>query len=239
MGRKHDSFYFENFTMCADFACRAAHMLHDALKDFDPDDLEARLAEIHKAEHGADEKKHELMNVLAHAFITPIEREDIIQMSQNIDEITDKIEDVLLRIYCNNIREMRPDALELVDIVIRICEETKLMLGEFANFRHSKTLHTHIININNMEEEADRLFIASLRSLHTTCRNLRLPRKMRRRLRARRRHGRRRRNEKFVETGQKKSSRPRRTRGRFLQMINCTRRIINFVTLAPFARADI
>ena len=132
MGRKHDSFYFENFTMCADFACRAAHMLHDALKDFDPDDLEARLAEIHKAEHGADEKKHELMNVLAHAFITPIEREDIIQMSQNIDEITDKIEDVLLRIYCNNIREMRPDALELVDIVIRICEETKLMLGEFA-----------------------------------------------------------------------------------------------------------
>ena len=169
MGRKHDSFYFENFTMCADFACRAAHMLHDALKDFDPDDLEARLAEIHKAEHGADEKKHELMNVLAHAFITPIEREDIIQMSQNIDEITDKIEDVLLLIYCNNIREMRPDALELIDIVIRICEETKLMLGEFANFRHSKTLHTHIVNINNMEEEADRLFIASLRALHTTC----------------------------------------------------------------------
>ena len=69
------------------------------------------------------------MNVLAHAFITPIEREDIIQLSQNIDEITDKIEDVLLRIYCNNIREMRPDALALVDVVIRSCEETKLMLA--------------------------------------------------------------------------------------------------------------
>ena len=51
-------------------------MHHDALKDFDPDNLTARLAEIHKEEHGADEKKHELMNVLAHAFITPIERED-------------------------------------------------------------------------------------------------------------------------------------------------------------------
>ena len=169
MGRKHDSFYFENFTTCVDFACRAAHMLHDALKDFDPDNLTARLAEIHKEEHGADEKKHELMNVLAHAFITPIEREDIIQLSQNIDEITDKIEDVLLRIYCNNIREIRPDALALVDVVIRSCEETKLMLAEFANFRHSKTLHTHIVNINNMEEEADRMFIASLRDLHTTC----------------------------------------------------------------------
>ena len=35
--------------------------------------------------------------MLARAFITPIEREDIILLSQSIDEITDKIEDVLLR----------------------------------------------------------------------------------------------------------------------------------------------
>ena len=43
------------------------------------------------------------------------------------------------------------------------------MLAEFANFRHSKTLHTHIVNINTMEEQADELFISNLRTLHTTC----------------------------------------------------------------------
>ena len=52
--------------------------------------------------------------MLAKAFITPIEREDIILLSQNIDEMTDKIEDVLLRIYCNNVQTIRPDALKLV-----------------------------------------------------------------------------------------------------------------------------
>ncbi len=169
MSRKHDSYYFENFTACVDHACRAAHMLHDSLQNFDPDRLEERLAEIHREEHAADEKKHELINVLARAFITPIDREDIMQLSQNIDEITDKIEDVLLRVYCNNIREIRPDALALVDVVIRCCAETKLMLSEFANFRHSTVLHSHIVNINNLEEEADRLFVSSLRALHTTC----------------------------------------------------------------------
>ena len=38
-----------------------------------------------------------MMAVLVKAFITPIEREDIILLSQSIDEVTDKIEDVLIR----------------------------------------------------------------------------------------------------------------------------------------------
>ena len=43
------------------------------------------------------------------------------------------------------------------------------MAREFSDFKHSKTLHGHIVNINTMEEEADDLFISSLRTLHTTC----------------------------------------------------------------------
>ena len=101
--------------------------------------------------------------------MTPIEREDILLLSQNIDEVTDKIEDVLLRLYCNNVQVIRPDALKLSEVVIRCCEEAKNMAREFSDFKHSKTLHGHIVNINTMEEEADDLFISSLRTLHTTC----------------------------------------------------------------------
>ncbi|MDO4561139.1 MAG: DUF47 family protein [bacterium] len=168
MSRKRDAFYFENFITCTGFACQAAHLLEKALTDFDPDLMEERLAEIHKVEHAADEEKHKLLNVLAKAFITPIEREDIIQLSQNIDEMTDKIEDVLLRIYCNNIRTIRQDALPLVELLIRCCDETRRLVTEFANFKHSKNLHDHIVHINTMEEEADRLFITSMHALHTT-----------------------------------------------------------------------
>ena len=70
-------------------------------------------------EHAADEKKHEVLDALVKAFITPIEREDIILLSQNIDEVTDKIEDVMLRLYYNNIQSIRPDSLELVSIVVK------------------------------------------------------------------------------------------------------------------------
>ena len=169
MAKKQDSFYYENFSECAACACQAAHYLEDALKNFKPEGLSSMLDELHQVEHAADEKKHELSNVLARAFITPIEREDIILLSQSIDEITDKIEDVMLRLYCNNVQTIRPDALKLSEVMIRVCEEAKSMAKEFADFKHSKTLHQHIVNINTMEEEADALFISSLRTLHTTC----------------------------------------------------------------------
>ena len=87
-------------------------------------------------------------------------------MSQSIDEVTDKIEDVLIRIYINNIRQIRPEALAFIKVIIRCCEALKEVMEEFADFRKSKTLHDLIIEINALEEEGDRLFIDSMRSLH-------------------------------------------------------------------------
>ena len=169
MSKKQDSFYFENFCACAEYACQAAHCLEDALKNFDPQRLHDMLDGLHKVEHAADEKKHELSHVLARAFITPIEREDIILLSQSIDEVVDKIEDVMLRLWCNNIQSIRPDAIELGAVLINCCEELRLLLDEFADFRKSKKLREYIIHINTMEEQADKLFIESMRRLHTTC----------------------------------------------------------------------
>ena len=47
-------------------------------------------------------------------------------------------------------------------------EELRTLLTEFADFKRSKHLHDHIVNINTLEEEADELFISSMRTLHTT-----------------------------------------------------------------------
>ena len=99
MSKKQDAYYFENFIACTDLACQAAHLLLKAIEDFDPAALPERLEEIHRTEHAADMKKHELLNTLAKAFITPLEREDIMLLSQNIDEVTDKLEDVLVETH--------------------------------------------------------------------------------------------------------------------------------------------
>ena len=108
MAKVQDSYYFDTFLSCTEDACKAAHVLEAVMQDFHPDEIRQKIDEIHKIEHSADEKKHALQGVLVKAFITPIEREDILTLSRNIDDMVDKIEDVLQRIYCNNIQAIRP-----------------------------------------------------------------------------------------------------------------------------------
>lgn len=168
MAKRHDSFYFKTFIDCMECACRASDILNDTLRNFDKEQLKSRLDEIHKEEHAADCFKHDMLAALIKEFITPIEREDIIQLSQNIDEVVDAIDDVLLRIYCNNIVKIRPDALKLSQMIVNSCLEVKRLMIELPDFKKSKTIHKRIININTMEEEADALFIFCLRTLHTT-----------------------------------------------------------------------
>lgn len=166
MSKKQDAFYFENFIACGEIAEKAARMLKETLSDFDPATLPQRLEELHKLEHEGDEKKHELTDRVAKAFITPIEREDIASLAHGIDEMTDKIEEVLIRVYMNNVQRIRPEAIEFLDVVIKCCKEVCAMLREFSDFRHSKKLREAVIRINSYEEEADKLYLSSMRRLH-------------------------------------------------------------------------
>ena len=84
---------------------------------------------MHEIEQAADEKKHEIHDALITAFVTPIEREDIAALSENLDTVTDRIEGVLHRLYFDNIRSIRPDALELVDMIERVCTEMRALLA--------------------------------------------------------------------------------------------------------------
>lgn len=166
MAKKQDAFYFDNFISCAESSCQMAHFLKEVLTNFKVEELPQKLDEIHTIEHAADEKKHQITDKLAKAFITPLEREDIVSLSHHIDEMTDKMEEVLIRIYINNVQEIRPEAINLLNIIIQCCEEVCELLKEFSNFRHSKKLKERIIKINSLEEEVDRLFISSMRKLH-------------------------------------------------------------------------
>ena len=167
MAKKQDSFYFDNFIACAEDSCRAAEMLKGTLEDFRTEGLQERLNQLHEIEHSADMKKHDVLDRLAKEFLPPIEREDIVSLSQNIDNITDKVEDVMLRVYMNNVQEIEPGALKMTDVVIRCCQAVKEMLVEFKDFKRSKNLKNLIIRINDLEEESDKLFMQNVRGLYT------------------------------------------------------------------------
>lgn len=163
--------YFESFVEMADYTCRAAVLLNRILTEFHPEELQDKMTEMHTLEHGGDAAKHHMIKKLAKEFITPIEREDIIALSDAIDNVTDAIEDVLMRIYMCNLQEMREDALKMAAVIVKCCDALKTALAEFANFQKSETLHGLIVQINQMEEEGDRLYTVATRRLYLHCKD--------------------------------------------------------------------
>lgn len=171
MVRKNEFDYFDGFVRLSEYCCNAAKMLDEILINFSADLLEEKMKEMHEIEHSADIEAHDIIRRLAKEFITPIEREDIVVLVHEIDDITDTIEDVLLHMYMYNVREIRNDALRFSKLILKSCEELKVAFEEFKNFRKSKNIHDKIVLINKLEEDGDHLYTEAVRKLHMTSTN--------------------------------------------------------------------
>ena len=171
MAIKKDENYYGTFVVLVKYSCDAAELLKEIMYNFNADDLQDKMRQMHDIEHAGDVERHIMIKKLAREFITPIEREDIVALADSIDNVTDTIEDVLLRMYMFNITSMRQEALKMTDIIVKCCEALKQALEEFYNFRKSQSLHDLIIEINSMEEEGDELFKEATRNLYVNCKD--------------------------------------------------------------------
>ncbi|MDF2542801.1 MAG: hypothetical protein K0S47_2519 [Herbinix sp.] len=168
MGKKNDFNYFSAFINLSKHSLNLAEILNKTLHEFDPKYVTEKRKEMHQIEHNADLAKHEVMNRLVKEFLPPIEREDITDLCQNIDEVTDAIEDVIIYIDMFNIQSIRPEILKFTELIVECCKTMHTAVEEFANFKGSKTLHSKIIEVNRMEEEGDALYVDAVRKLYQT-----------------------------------------------------------------------
>ena len=169
--KKQDSFYFDNFIECTHYSLRAAQLLMAVMNDYDSSMIEARLDEMHQIEHGADTKKHEMLAVLMKAFMTPIEREDIIELAKCLDDIIDYIEDVIQCMYMYDVHYIPEGTKEFADLIRKGTGALGKAMGDFRSFKKSKKFRALVHDVNDYEEVADRLFLKVIRKLHTTDRD--------------------------------------------------------------------
>lgn len=168
MARKNDYNYFDAFANLSKFSYNLAISLNETLKNFDPNSITGKVTEAHTIEHNADIAKHDIMNRLVKEFLPPIEREDIISLTQEIDDVTDSVEDVLIYIDMFNIQSIRPEILKFTQLIVQCSKAMDEALEEFKSFKSSKKLRDKIIEINRLEEDGDALYVDSMRNLYHT-----------------------------------------------------------------------
>lgn len=158
--------YYDVFIDMVSCSLEAAQQLEDLICDFT--NVPAKAEAIHATEHKADNFLHEMIIKLNQAFITPIDREDIMHLTDKIDSITDVIEDTSNLFDVFSISFVRPEAALMASLIVKSCETLKQAIVEFKSFKVSKALKEHIIEVNRLEEEGDRLHRKIIKDLYCT-----------------------------------------------------------------------
>jgi len=159
--------YFVTLESQSDYAVREAEMLMELFNDYDQSKLDSWMTRLHELEQAGDEQIHQIYTHLATEFITPIDREDILQMGQRLDDIVDYVEDVVLQMYMYNVQEIWSDALPFCQLMLDTTRALKNSLSEFKNFKKAgQALHEYVVIVNDLEEEADTLYTQTIAKLY-------------------------------------------------------------------------
>ena len=162
---KSDKFYFQNFASCTLLSKEAAEYLVQCMENYDPDNMVSMLANMHAIEHQADVQKHAMNEALNKAFVTPVDREDLDMLSHRLDDVTDQIEEILQKFYIYNIPQIQPAAIAFAKKLVEACDMLCQIMAEFEHFKKSKKIRQLVIQLNDVEEACDELYLSTMRKL--------------------------------------------------------------------------
>lgn len=172
MAKKKEVDYYSLFVEALDFSIVLGDMLTDIIKQYSPSFCEGSLPEIlnvmHKKEHEADAIYANIVYELNVAFITPIEREDILEIAKSIDDVTDAIEELAFALNMYDITRMRQDIPDFMSLLNKCLLKAREVLTEFKSFKKSKTIRKFIDELNELEYEGDNLYRSTVKHLFAT-----------------------------------------------------------------------
>lgn len=167
MARKKE---FNYFTALANLALKgeeAAKVLLVMIQEYDYEKNREKIEKIHLIENEADTISREILDELNHSFVTPIDREDIVGITENLDDIVDGINALAYLFDTYLIKDLRPKTEKIAGYVVEATEGITIATNEFAKFKHSKTLKSMIAQVNKIEEKTDDLYRALIKELFT------------------------------------------------------------------------
>jgi predicted phosphate transport protein (TIGR00153 family) len=158
-----DGQFFDLYNQMADEIRAAAKLLEEMLATEPPDAAKADL--IKDAEHRCDTLTHDAIQRLHRTFVTPFDREDLYALATSLDTVMDAIDHVaaLLRLY--RIQTIRPGARELAHTVSHSADSLHSALEALAA---RKPVQPHAVEVNRLENEADREYQEAIRTLFET-----------------------------------------------------------------------
>jgi len=155
-----DEGFFALFNALASKMKTAADLLRSLFAD--PSRLDHFAAAIKVVEHEADSITHDVATRLDRSFVTPLDREDIYRLTQELDTVVDLIDGTARRATMFQLKDSRPYAEQLAVVL----EQTIGVLEQSVkNVKDRRAVAKYSIEVKRLEEQGDMLYADAIRDL--------------------------------------------------------------------------
>ena len=155
--------FFDLLDKQAGFVLEGAHALRDLLKDFR--DVGAKRKHIKDIEHKGDETVHTIYEALNKTFITPIDREDIIALASDLDNVLDLIDAAANRMDLYEIPEPSRAMLDFAEVLVEATAALEKAVGMIRNMKNAELVEKICVEVNRLENVGDDLLNTSVAEL--------------------------------------------------------------------------
>ncbi len=155
-----DREFFDLFEEAASNGVRAAELLEEMLRGFPESAHLAR--EILLCEQEGDRVTHDIFSRLNQTFVTPIDREDIIELAKALDDVTDLTEEVADYLVLYKIEAPMDQAQRLATILRDAARQVAAAMPRMRSF---EDISHYTVEIHRLENDGDRLSREAMASL--------------------------------------------------------------------------
>jgi len=139
---------------------KGAEMLYDMLANNDVD-LRQKVLEIKEIEHEGDAATHELYVRLNRTFVTPIDREDLMDLASKCDDALDAINGVARRIFIYEIGKPQDNMRNFAELILKSSRALSRLMTNIKNADQSK-VDKECEEVDMLENQGDELLHAAL-----------------------------------------------------------------------------
>ena len=143
--------FYSDFQALADELQRGARLLEEMMAPSKPE--WGKADEIKEVEHKCDFLTHGIIQRLNRTFVTPLDREDIHALARSLDDVMDAIDAAATLVRLYRLDTVRFGVRELAANITSCTKAVRLALDALEEH---KGVATHAIEINRLENEADR-----------------------------------------------------------------------------------
>jgi uncharacterized protein len=161
-----DHSFFPLFESAAQNLVQAAVLLKELMAVTEPEEHDRLNKEIKDIEHIGDEITDSAYEQLNKSFITPFDREDIHELTAQIDDMVDSINGISRRVCLYKPKKMMPIYKDMAEIVYLSAKEIETAVHCLKDPVANKTKITRACaNVTDLEHKADELYFVGVSDL--------------------------------------------------------------------------